>query len=964
MTKVNQLMVIAIVLASFIVGYSQASVIHRYAFETNGSDSVGNAHLTAVGNVTHGYEAGGIGGYVSFDGATDIAYIADVALGSTFGLFGDYTTSGTDLRPFTVSAWVRLVEGTVGIKAALALGTKGTGAEDYVGEPFRHTGMFLHASVGASPGGNLPSVTVRGAGASDFLYGTAVNDGQWHHLVGVFGRTYRKFIIDGQYEWVSNVDMPITSPEPISMLTVGGFWRNVNGGQYVDRLPGDIGDLQFYTEAFTFEQAEYLYNNPDLTVNYAVSPSPANNATDLGSNQTLSWQKGNDPAAGQTITGYYLYGDFYTTPGDMQLIATLGVTDTDYGNQVGEELNLTSNSTYQWRVDQAVNGSSASSPETIPGTLWTFSTLNFVPQVISIQPLQAEYKVGKEVVITATYDSGQSAVTAVTWYLHGVALDPQSDSNIDVQFTQTESVLTIAEMSGAYEGDYYCIVSNSQGDSAPSDISVVDYVVPWIWTGGAGTSSWAAGANWDAGTAPGQYNDAFIGGSAIVGFDLSANFQRGADTLLRDNAQLTLPQGSRFINSSGGRCDFYMSDNSELNTYANYFIVSQSSLGGTFNQSGGVVNADIDRGFFTSDGAGRGQYNILGGVLNLNYLIDPTQANADWWGRFLGNKNDDLFLVDGGEFIITNNSSPNRNIHFMRNSLFDVQSGSVDVYGINTLNVGYEFTGLATLNISGGVFNLEGGSGGGLVVGGLNTNGLITIDGGLLSVAHGGAERYGIRIGLDNGSGAVEQSGGSVELPNLAIEMQSFMENPPASYTISGGSLEAGKLVMNPDSVFCIVGSKADYIKIQEFTVNSTPGDSVVLSLELDDLGTTLIEVGLNPNDPNGFNSGVVLTNLEIEVDTIIGFSSTVGDTFDILWAANHGIIGEEAISLTNTGAVDFEVSVVDATTRGYASGEMLILTVLPFDPSRADLNEDGVVDLADLMLFSGVWLWDEAAGL
>ncbi len=141
MTKVNQLMVIAIVLASFIVGYSQASVIHRYEFETNGSDSVGSAHLTAVGNVTHGYEAGGIGGYVSFDGATDIAYIADAALGSTFGLFGDYTTSGTDLRPFTVSAWVRLVEGTVGIKAALALGTKGTGVEDYVGEPFRHTGI-------------------------------------------------------------------------------------------------------------------------------------------------------------------------------------------------------------------------------------------------------------------------------------------------------------------------------------------------------------------------------------------------------------------------------------------------------------------------------------------------------------------------------------------------------------------------------------------------------------------------------------------------------------------------------------------------------------------------------------------------------------------------------------------------------------------------------------------------------
>lgn len=470
MKKTGTLALIGLLLAVLALP-AGADLIHRYTLNADGSDSVGTAHLTAKGNVSHGTTNGvpGCGGYATFDGDND-AYFADANLGSTFGLFGNYNyQTGTDLRPFTISLWVRSQK--TGSVAALAIGTNGSSGTDSSGQPYRHTGFFVRSN---SSEGNFAGIYARGAGNNSLVHSKAVTDGNWHHVVGIFGGTYRTIYVDGvtQSNWTSTVNIPITSPEPMRFLTVGAFWRNVNGGEFVDDMLGNIDDVQVYTGTLSAPEIAYLYAHPGKTINPALAgnPTPANGQENVLITDSLSWTKGADPNQTDTITGFYLYSDFKNKTGDpnLYLTATLNANDTDYGNQAGESLGLTYGTTYRWRVDQAINGSAPSDTRTLPGVVWSFKTAYAIPIISGISPANGLYDNGQTAQITTTYISAGASVLGVTWYLNGVALDPAADSNISVAFTDTESTLTILSASPAYEGQYTCVITNSGGNSEPS----------------------------------------------------------------------------------------------------------------------------------------------------------------------------------------------------------------------------------------------------------------------------------------------------------------------------------------------------------------------------------------------------------------------------------------------------------------------------------------------------------------
>jgi hypothetical protein len=462
---------------------ASAALLHRYPLDSDGSDSFGTANLTAVGGVTHDPTDGVVGGSAVFNAAAPTtAYWADKDAGSTFALLGDYdnVNGGMGKRPFTVALWAKTLQQGTSV-CAFGLTTIGASTTDAVDGTYQHTGFFLRTSNG-DIASRRPSVYSRGGGYNNQVTGaTDIRyDGQWHQIVGVFGGTYRTVYVDGVKGETSNVFIPFTTNLPIRYITLGAMWRRNN--QWVDQYTGKLDDVQVYKGGLTDAQIAYLYAFPGLTVNPASNPAPADQTETVPVTSTLSWTKGADPSATKAITGYYVYGDFGNAAGDpnLYLKATLGVADTDYGNQTGEMLGLGYGKTYHWRIDQAVNGSGPADPNTIPGDAWTFKTEYLIPTILTISPAKSKYDNGQTAQFTVTYIS-TSTVTGVQWYLNDAALDPATDSNISVTFTDAESTLTILSMSDTYAGTYTCAVTNPGGNSAPSGpaITAIKKLLAW-----------------------------------------------------------------------------------------------------------------------------------------------------------------------------------------------------------------------------------------------------------------------------------------------------------------------------------------------------------------------------------------------------------------------------------------------------------------------------------------------------
>ncbi len=193
------------------------------------------------------------------------------------------------------------------------------------------------------------------------------------------------------------------------------------------------------------------------------------------------------------------------------------------------------------------------------------------------------------------------------------------------------------------------------------------------------------------------------------------------------------------------------------------------------------------------------------------------------------------------------------------------------------------------------------------------------------------------------GDGVFNQTGGVALLdrPRLGLTNTSS-----GVYTISGGELYVKKYFgAYWNSTFHVVGSGASKIDIQQMSFNRAEGQNVKLAVDLDEFGSTLIQVGLYTDAASTSHSGALLDNVILEIGTLAGFNGEVGDVYDILWAAQNGI-RTTGMTLISTGDVKFDWAVVDATTRGKAGGEMLIVTVIPEPATLVLLGLGGVLSL------------------
>ncbi|MHC4558251.1 MAG: LamG-like jellyroll fold domain-containing protein [Planctomycetota bacterium] len=213
------------------VAVSDANLILHYEFEGNANDSSGNGnHGDPNGGVS--YTAGKIGQAISLDGVNDYVAIQNLNYAST-----GYTG-------WTVCAWIRTSSSLMQTIASLDRS-----------EYWRlELGESTYAGAG-EVGWEVDTIT----GQVDAISTTLVDDGKWHHVVGVFDNGQLIIYIDGKIETLSYGGSTSGSGTirygfigSQSEATVFDGDRSATPGHF----DGDLDDIRIYERALS--QAEIV----------------------------------------------------------------------------------------------------------------------------------------------------------------------------------------------------------------------------------------------------------------------------------------------------------------------------------------------------------------------------------------------------------------------------------------------------------------------------------------------------------------------------------------------------------------------------------------------------------------------------------------------------------------------------------------------------------------------------------
>jgi hypothetical protein len=217
-----------------------------------------------------------------------------------------------------------------------------------------------------------------------------------------------------------------------------------------------------------------LGNADNLTLKNSIldthTPTPANNATGVALNTTLSWYAAMNPAnltvPNPAITKHYVYmreGDpnlKYVTPVVVSAGSPVNATAS-----CNPPITLLADKTYYWRVDESINNSAASDPNSLQGPAWKFDAVKSVPTIIT-QPSNTTAAVGG----SASFAVSATVVGTMqyTWYY-------STDETIgsDTQKGTDANTLTISPVALANEGYYYCKLVKVGNEANPVYTNVV-----------------------------------------------------------------------------------------------------------------------------------------------------------------------------------------------------------------------------------------------------------------------------------------------------------------------------------------------------------------------------------------------------------------------------------------------------------------------------------------------------------
>jgi hypothetical protein len=276
----------------------------------------------------------------------------------------DYVDCGNDLSlnindKITVAAWVRTTSTAHGYFVS-----KGTAYDE--------TG---HYAIGQEY--NVPltfQFEIAGSGGTVELDSNiAVNDGQWHHIVGTYDDPVVKVYIDGVEE------NTMTQSSCLTGSTVGGLTIGQRGS--ANMIGGIIDEVRIYDRALTESEILAAMEGGE-GFPFALGPNPADGAYHGDTWANISWQAGD----------FAVSHDVYF--GDNLNNLNNGIESTFLGNQTSTDFivgfpgfaypdGLVPGTTYYWRIDE-VNEAEPNSPW--KGNVWSFT----VPPMTAYNPNPAD----------------------------------------------------------------------------------------------------------------------------------------------------------------------------------------------------------------------------------------------------------------------------------------------------------------------------------------------------------------------------------------------------------------------------------------------------------------------------------------------------------------------------------------------------------------------------------------------
>jgi hypothetical protein len=233
--------------------HARAGLIAHWRFDENGGataqDSAGTFHGTLGGGAM--FVGGGISGNAL---SLDQASASLVNIGTSFPGF----TEGD----FSIALWIKTT--------TTALDSIYFGRH----EAFTPNGYFLALNTSSIYGRpDKAWFSASSAPGHEAISTTTVNDGNWHHIVGVYkaGGTLAIYVDGAPFEEVKTADPVGASPAPVLF---GGI--NMNGTPKA-LFTGLIDDAQVYDRALSSSEVQFLFTHPGgllpLPLTTIVNPS-------------------------------------------------------------------------------------------------------------------------------------------------------------------------------------------------------------------------------------------------------------------------------------------------------------------------------------------------------------------------------------------------------------------------------------------------------------------------------------------------------------------------------------------------------------------------------------------------------------------------------------------------------------------------------------------------------------------
>lgn len=168
----------------------------------------------------------------------------------------------------------------------------------------------------------------------------------------------------------------------------------------------------------------------------------------------------------------------------------------------------------------------------------------------------------------------------------------------------------------------------------------------------------------------------------------------------------------------------------------------------------------------------------------------------------------------------------------------------------------------------------------------------------------------------------LNQTGGTIKAKDFRL---GNYDNARGTYVISGGSLLVDDYIASYfDATFKVSGSDATSIQTLQIAMSRAAGTNNVLAFDLDEGGSTLIEVTGNVATGSA-REGCYLGNVTLRIDTIDGFDGRIGDVYNLIWSATTFDVA--GLVFDNLSSTQFNYAVIPDTVRG---GQVLKLTIVP----------------------------------